>query len=111
VDPAGQRKAANEAVFREINERIESLQKRFALAEREPLHVVCECDRLDCAERLEVAVETYERVRADSALFIVLPGHEDPEVEEVVDTGRGHLVVRKQAGAPRAVAEATDPRA
>ena len=48
------RKAANEAVFRNVNERIEALQHSFAVAEREPLQMVCECDRLDCMERVPV---------------------------------------------------------
>ena len=39
------RKAANEAVFRNVNERIQQLQHSFAVAEREPLQMICECDR------------------------------------------------------------------
>lgn len=104
------RKAANEAVFREVNERIEDLQREFALAEHEPLHIVCECDQLDCVERLSVTLDTYERVRGDSACFVVVPGHEDPDIEAVVETAVGYVVVRKNAGGPRDVAEATDQR-
>ena len=70
------RKVANEAVFREVNERIESLQNVFATVEHQPLHIVCECDRLGCAEPLTVDLETYERVRSDSTLFLIAPGHE-----------------------------------
>jgi hypothetical protein len=104
------RKAANEAVFREVNERIESLQHRFALTAHEPLRIVCECDRLDCVTRLGVAVEVYERVRADPACFLVAPGHEDEAVETVVDSVGDALIVRKRLGDPRRVAETTDPR-
>lgn len=105
------RKAANEAVFREVNERIEKLQRRFALAEHQPLNIVCECDRLGCAEPLSVGVETYEKVRSDSTLFLVSPGHEDDSVEDIVDTGGNYMIVRKRLGDPQQVAEATDPRA
>lgn len=104
------RKAANEAVFREVNERIESLQRGFAVTERQPLNIICECDRLDCAESLSVQLETYERVRADSTLFLVRPGHEDDAVEDVVDTGGDYMIVRKRPGDPQDVAEQTDPR-
>ena len=55
------RKAVNEAVFREVNERIETLQRSFAVSEHLPLHIVCECDRLDCSERLSVHPDAYER--------------------------------------------------
>jgi hypothetical protein len=107
---AHRRKAANEAVFREVNERIEGLQRTFAVAEHEPLHIVCECDRLDCMERIAVAVEVYEGVRASPDLFVVADGHEDRAVEKVVDSGPAYLVVRKRPGEPREVAESTDPR-
>ena len=104
------RKAANEVVFREVNERIEGLQRHFALTEQEPLQLVCECDRLGCVEKLSVTLDAYERVRADPACFVVAPGHEDSEVEDVVDTGGRYVIVRKHAGEPRDIAESTDPR-
>jgi hypothetical protein len=110
MDHAQRRKAANEAVFREVNERIESLQHQFALTAREPLRIVCECDRLDCTMRVSVAVEVYERVRADPACFLVVPGHEDDDVEAVVDSVGEALIVRKRPGEPQQVAEDTDPR-
>lgn len=105
------RKALNEVVFREVNEQIEALQAKFAVAERLPLNLVCECDRLDCAEQISVDVDTYEKVRSDAALFFVRPGHEDHSVEEVVDTGGDYMIVRKRRGGPREIAEQTDPRA
>lgn len=110
MDESQRRKAANEAVFREVNERIESLQQAFAVVEHQPLHIVCECDRLDCAERVSVRVETYERIRSDSALFFVRPGHEDDSVEDVVDTGGDYVVVRKRPGEPQQIAAETNPR-
>ena len=105
------RKALNEVVFREVNERIEQLQNAFAVAENQPLNIVCECDRLGCAEQLSVQLETYEKVRSDSALFFVRPGHEDDSVEDVVDTGGDYMIVRKHPGDPQEIAEQTDPRA
>jgi hypothetical protein len=110
VSEPERRKAENEAVFREVNERIEELQREFALAEHEPLRIVCECDRLDCVEQLSVTLETYEHVRTESACFVVVPGHDDPAVEAVVERMDGYVVVRKHAGTPREVAEDTDRR-
>ncbi len=104
------RKAANEAVFRNVNERIEALQHSFAVAEREPLQMVCECDRLDCMERVPVSVDAYELIRSHADQFVVSPGHEDPKVEEVVSVTTGYTIVRKKAGDARDVAVETDPR-
>lgn len=110
MDPAQRRKASNEAMFRQVNEQIERLQHAFALTEDEPLSIVCECDRLDCAEMVRVPVDAYERTRADPARFLVVPGHEDESIESVVDSHGHYLIVRKRPGEPQRVAEATDPR-
>jgi hypothetical protein len=110
MDETQRRKAANEAVFREVNERIEALHRRFELKADEPLSIVCECDRIGCLERLEVMVSVYERARADSACFFVYPGHDDPSVESVVETGPNYSIVRKHPGEPQRIAADSDPR-
>jgi hypothetical protein len=104
------RKAANEAVFRKVNERIERLSHSFAVAQREPLQIVCECDRLDCTVRVPISVDAYEGVRSQGDLFLVSTGHEDPTVDEIVTEADGYTVVRKKAGDPADVAVETDPR-
>jgi hypothetical protein len=104
------RKAANEALFREVNERIERLHEHFAAHAEEAFEVVCECHHLDCTERIEMMVGDYERVRADSATFFVKAGHEDPTAEDVVDSSGDYLIVRKLPGDPARIARETDPR-
>ena len=104
------RKAANEAVFRNVNERIELLQHSFAVAEREPLQMICECDRLDCMERVTVPSTPTSRSDPQPDQFIVSTGHEDEAVEEVVNVTAAYTIVRKKAGDPREVAVETDPR-
>ena len=105
------RKAANEAVFREVNERVEALQHAFAAVEDQPLHIVCECDRLDCTSRVPVHMDVYEATRRDPTRFFVIPGHDDEAVEDIVDTGGDYVIVRKRPGDPQRIAEETDPRA
>jgi hypothetical protein len=95
--------AENEAIWRAINE----------LDPPEPGRVediYCECGRSGCPARVRVDHATYERVRADADRFFVLPGHELPDVEIVVEEQEGYLIVEKQ-GPAALVAEATDPRA
>ncbi len=104
------RKAANEAVFRTLNEQIEGLQHSFAVAEREPLQVICECDRLECLARIPIDVAAYEHVRSHPDQFLVSNGHEDAAVEDIVNVAPGYTIVRKRPGEPRAVAVETDPR-
>jgi hypothetical protein len=104
------RKAANEAVFRNVNERIQRLQHSFALAEREPLQMICECDQLDCATRITVEVDVYEQVRARPDRFLVHEGHEDPAVDEIISVKPDYTIVQKKKGDAQDVAIETDPR-
>jgi hypothetical protein len=69
----------------------------------------CECGDDLCEEPLRIPRDVYEGVRDDPMLFILVPGHEVPEAEDVVDTGDGYEVVRKRENV-RHVVEASDPR-
>jgi hypothetical protein len=102
-----QRAAANEATIREVNEGIERGQ--WPGDEDTPVGFRCECARLGCNRLVELTVREYEEVRSHPRRFVVLPGHELTEVETVVATRPGYVIVEKldQAGE---VAEQTDPR-
>ncbi len=56
-----------------------------------------------------MTAQEYEEVRADSNSFVVLPGHEEPLVDEVTEANERYYVVRK-VGAGAAVAKRLDPR-
>ena len=75
----------------------------------EPVHFVCECGRVDCVEPVPLTVGEYERVRASSLDFFVVPGHEAPAAEDVVDVNERFAQVRKHPEAAPHV-RATDPR-
>jgi hypothetical protein len=105
-----ERLARNEAIFREVNERIERLASKGEwLGESDSLEVLCECGNVDCAEPLKLRVSDYERVRQVPTDFLVAPGHVIPEIEKVTASGRGYEVVRKVDGEEE-LARETDPR-
>jgi hypothetical protein len=99
----------NEAVFREVNERIEHLADTFDV-KSEPLDLVCECGDAKCVQRISMTVPEYEQLRSESHQFAVYPGHEYSDVERVVDRRKGYDIVQKIEGAPKRIAEQTDPR-
>ena len=105
VDKARLRAGRNQSMFREVNERIEEVSQRWAAAPQ----FVCECENTRCAEIIALSVEEYELVRGDPTCFFVAPGHDVPEVEEVVSTTDRYLVVRK-LGVGRSIAVRFDPR-
>jgi hypothetical protein len=108
-DEQARRVGLNEALFREVNEQIRGLNEELA-ADDGTMTVICECADADCAERLELRVSEYERVRSDSLLFVIAKGHQFPEAESVVDRRDGYDVVRKNESEAAEVAEETDPR-
>ena len=105
------RRARNEALFREVNERIEAISKGFAEGEQQPerMGLVCECGRQECTEMLEAAVAEYEAVRSNPRRFLVLPGHEQTDIERVVERNSRFFVVEKFEDASE-VAIKHDPR-
>lgn len=101
------RTGRNEALFREVNEAIE--RGVWPGEEDEPLRFRCECGRIECNEAVALTIAEYERVRANPRRFVVVAGHEQPEVEDVVEQRPGYLLVEKR-GQSGELAEALDPR-
>jgi hypothetical protein len=108
-DERAARLATNEARFREINERVESDLEPLVDTEDEQLPFVCECGRPSCTDGIGLTVAEYESVRRDATRFVVVPGHEIDDVEDVVDRTDRYIVVRKHSET-REIVEQSDPR-
>jgi hypothetical protein len=100
-----ERRAQNEAIFRDANEQIEAARRRLNVAARTPYF--CECDRVECRESVLLTPEEYEDVRSNPATFVIVPGH--PHDGATVDERDGYTVVEK-TGLGKKVALETDPR-
>jgi hypothetical protein len=109
MNPRERQVGLNETLFREINERLEELNKTFSEF-TEKMELVCECGVRTCIERFPMDVSEYERLRQDPTTFAVKRGHELPDVEDVVEKHDDYVVVRKKPGDPAAIAVARDPR-
>jgi hypothetical protein len=101
------RAAANEATIRDVNEGIERGQ--WPGEEDTPVAFRCECARLGCNQLVELSVREYEHVRASPKRFVVRPGHEIHDLETVIETRAGYVIVEKRDQAAE-VAEQHDPR-
>jgi hypothetical protein len=109
VEERERRLGLNEAMFREVNERVEEVNQAFGSITGK-FDIFCECGDVTGAERLSVPMSEYERVRREATRFLLIPGHEDPTVESVVETHEGYVIVEKEGMDVEQVAEATDPR-
>jgi hypothetical protein len=109
VDESKVRVANNEARFREINE---TLQRGLSQLPQDPRPVafICECGMRTCEATVPVTGEEYEAVRAHPRRFVIVPGHEFPEAETVVDLNERFAVVEKHEDVADIV-ESTHPRA
>ena len=74
-----ERAARNEAVFREVNEKILEVDERFGSGTQGEF--ICECADDGCIERLQVPVAVYTAVRGHSRRFVIAPDHDDPALE------------------------------
>ena len=100
------RRAQNEIAARNVNESID--EERADEGAPGPRWFVCECAHADCAELIDVGADKYHEVRADPRRFIVMPTHEDPQIETVVETHTTYVVVEKQDAAGELAEEDAD---
>lgn len=107
MDETVQRRLAhNEDLFREVNE---AIAKGLWPGDSHPARFRCECAALRCNETVELSRGEYEEVRGHPRQFVVLPGHEQHELEEVVARRPGYVVVVK-LGVAGIEAQELDPR-
>jgi hypothetical protein len=102
------RLAENEIMFRQVNERLASTDAGHSPLDE--IVLVCECSDRSCLKTFEIERAEYEWLRQDPHRFAVLPGHDAPAVEVIVERHDRFAVVEKRAETHDQV-EATDPRA
>jgi hypothetical protein len=99
----------NEALYRQVNEQIQEIN-RGEWAVSGGFSIICECGMLECTQQVSVDPAVYERTRENSARFIVVPGHELPDLEVVVEPHDGYVVIEKTPPEARRIADETSPR-
>jgi hypothetical protein len=102
------RAAKNQALFREVNERLQGIAEAFQYVAGTATFT-CECADPTCVSQVQMTMDDYEAVRQDPTHFLVLPGHVDPAVEDVVATGDVYVVIAKRRAAAE-YSELADPR-
>ena len=104
-----ERIALNEAVVREVNEKVE--QTRESAPGNSFMHIVCECGYDRCDEIIALTKDEYEGIRNDPRQFCVVQEHVIEDVEAAVEENDRFVIVAKREGTPAEVAIRTDPRA
>jgi hypothetical protein len=110
MDERGRRIAENEAMFRDLNEEVGVVAHSFSAdGETRSFDFLCECGEASCVARVPLALATYEAVRTNPLRFVVVPGHEAPDVERVVEQRAAYTIIEK-VGETAEIARERDPR-
>jgi hypothetical protein len=88
-----QRVRENEETFAKANEQILARAEHYDF--EEPVPFLCECSVVTCTESVKLSLTNYREARARAGAFILLPGHDDPQVERIVADGVGYVLVEK----------------
>ena len=93
-----ERAARNQSLFREVNERVVALEQgglQEVSGDGSAVHAICECANAGCHEPIVMDIDGYTAIRSSPIHFLVKPGHEWPDVENVVARHDGFIVVEK----------------
>ena len=102
------RAARNEILLRDYNERMQAhhewVNPSFA-------EWVCECADQNCSEPVQLSIQEYEAVRAESTHFLIVPSdeHVSPPIERVVRRDERYWIVEK-IGVAAEISDELDPR-
>lgn len=85
-----ERLARNQTLFREVNERIETVA-----GDNKAVEFVCECSSTDCVSTVELHLAEYERIRSNPTWFLIKPDHDVPQIERILFRNEGYALVEK----------------
>jgi hypothetical protein len=74
--------ALNQVAYRDANR---TLLRAGGTGDADWVSILCECGRRSCRRLLRVSSPEYEAVQVNRRRFVVEPGHEVDEIDEVVE--------------------------
>ncbi len=104
------KEAANQAIFRAMNEWTAAARDARLVPERAMDTYLCECSDAGCTDAIDLTRIEYEAVRAVPVRFAIALNHEDPEVDSLNSENLRFASVEKFYGVGVQIARATDPR-
>lgn len=93
-----ERLAANEVIFREYNKKVLELAKKTTGNSKEHnqyIQFYCECSSPFCMENIKIDSEAYESAHKSPKRFTIKTGHEQPEIEKVIEDHDDYSLVEK----------------
>ena len=104
-EAAEKRAAMNQTLFRELNERVEKVNRNATL-----LDFFCECVDPHCSNRVRLTLDEYEALRRVPTHFVVAAGHDVRALEHVYKHEEGRYAIVEKLGVGKHVAAHFNPR-
>jgi len=80
--------------FARANERIRASAEKYDFQHQVPF--LCECSDVTCTGSVRLGLTNYREARASTDAFLLLPGHDDPQVDQIVARGDGYVLVQNR---------------
>jgi hypothetical protein len=90
------RVAQNQRLFRSVDDRMLELGGKLDGSSLQELEFACECAENTCVEKIRLRALDFGEI--DENQFVVLPGHELLDVEDVIGKHDGYLIVAGRGG-------------
>jgi hypothetical protein len=94
-------------MYRAVNLEVERVSGEIGGGPNDRLEILCECGEDGCDKTLDVSRAEYDQAHQQRDRFMVVPGHEDEQIEHVVKRTPKYVVVDKFGAAER-IAEAEE---
>jgi hypothetical protein len=82
--------------FARANEQIRASAEKYNFQHQVPF--LCECTDATCMGSVRLSLTNYREARTSIDRFLLLPGHDDPQVERIVARGDGYVLVQESLG-------------
>ena len=87
--------AQNQLLFRSMNQQMQKIGERL-LNDVQDMDFACECNDPTCVQSMTMPLADFKEIDRMHNRFLVLSGHEDLDVEEVMGRHDGYVVVAKR---------------
>ncbi len=65
-----------------------------------PIEFACECSEIHCTSPINMTIDEFAIAHQHNDQFVVIPGHEQTDIESIIVTEHNYLVVEKYALKP-----------
>ena len=100
LDYSKARRVKNEELFYQLNNRVKETAKELILQSNTHkedilLKFACECSDVNCIQKIELDVVAFEQIHSVDNQYIVISGHEQLDIEDVIKKLPEYSIVKK----------------